>query len=78
MQRTAGNQATMRALAAGASPTPPADGEEPKKPPTATDGDDDDEPKLKPSSRAPGADDPSFTNSTGAPGPGAGPDRPRG
>ena len=77
MQRTAGNQATMRALAASASPTPPADGEDTaKKPPTTTtggDGDDDDEPKLKPSARLPGAEDPSFTGS-----PGGAADRPRG
>ena len=78
MQRAAGNQATMRAIAAGASPTPPADGENPKGLPSAPPDDENpDDPVLKPSARPPGTDDPSFTNATGAPG-APGPDRPRG
>jgi hypothetical protein len=40
LQRTAGNQAAMRAIAAGASPTPPDGGDEP--PLAPGDGGDDD------------------------------------
>ena len=76
MQRTAGNQATMRAIAASASPTPPTtDGDDHgDAPPSACDAGD--EPKLtvpRRDRRAP--TDPSSPNATG---PGSGPDRPRG